>query len=112
MDEYSREVHKLYRVLMSVLSINLGLEPSYLEKAFGKGASHVLRINYYPPCPQPHLTLGLGSHSDAGGLTFLLQDEVLGLELKKGDNWVLVKSIPNALSVNIGDQLQVHIPFF
>jgi isopenicillin N synthase-like dioxygenase len=107
MDEYSRAVHKLYKLLMSMLSINLGLEPEYLETAFGAGASHVLRINYYPTCPQPHLTLGLGSHSDVGGLTILLQDEVLGLELKKDENWILVEPIPNALAINIGDQLQV-----
>lgn len=106
-DEYSREIHNLYRNLMAVLSINLGLKSAYLERAFGKGASHVLRINYYPPCPQPHLTLGLGSHSDAGGMTFLLQDEVLGLQVKKNDKWTLVKPISNAILVNIADQLQI-----
>lgn len=106
-DEYSRKIYDLYRVLMAVLSVNLGLKSSYLETAFGKGASLVLRINYYPPCPQPHLTLGLGPHSDAGGMTFLLQDEVIGLQVKKDDVWVSVKPIPNAILVNIADQLQI-----
>lgn len=94
---------------MKVLSLNLGLEEGYLQKSFGgEGVGACLRVNFYPRCPQPDLTLGLSSHSDPGGLTILLpDDDVAGLQVLKDEKWVTVKPIPNAFIVNIGDQVQV-----
>ncbi|KAK7320595.1 hypothetical protein VNO77_30217 [Canavalia gladiata] len=108
-DEYGRELVKLCGRLMKVLSINLGLEEEFLEKAFGgEEIGACLRVNYYPKCPQPELTLGLSSHSDPGGMTLLLSDEkVSGLQVLKGDHWITVKPAPYAFIVNIGDQIQV-----
>lgn len=95
---------------MRVFSKNLGLEEDHLIKAFG-GDDNVgacLRVNFYPKCPQPDLTLGLSSHSDPGGMTILLPDEnVAGLQVRRGDCWLTVKPIPNAFIINIGDQIQV-----
>ena len=43
-----------------------------------------MRLNYYPPCPQPEKIIGLASHNDAGGLTILSQgNEDKGLQLWK-----------------------------
>lgn len=95
---------------MKVLSINLGLEDDFLQKAFGgEDIGACIRVNYYPKCPQPELTLGLSSHSDPGGITLLLpDDQVHGLQVRKGDNWITVKPVRNAFIVNIGDQIQVN----
>lgn len=108
-DEYSKEVVKLCGVLMKVLSLNLGLGEEYLHHAFGGGnIGACLRVNFYPKCPQPDLTLGLSSHSDPGGMTILLPDQhVPGLQVRKLDNWITVKPAPHAFIVNIGDQIQV-----
>ncbi|OAY41489.1 jasmonate-induced oxygenase 2 [Manihot esculenta] len=108
--EYGSEVVSLGGKLMRVFSKNLGLEEDHLIKAFG-GDDNVgacLRVNFYPKCPQPDLTLGLSSHSDPGGMTILLPDEnVAGLQVRRGDCWLTVKPIPNAFIINIGDQIQV-----
>jgi isopenicillin N synthase-like dioxygenase len=40
-------------------------------------------------------------------MSVLLQDETGGLQVKKGNKWVGVAPVPNALVINIGDQLQV-----
>lgn len=108
-EEYLEEVVKLGQRLMKVFSSNLGLEEDYLQKAFGgeeNGAC--LRVNFYPKCPQPDLTLGLSSHSDPGGLTILLPDhDVPGLQVRRGDKWITVKPAQHAFIVNIGDQIQV-----
>nr|XP_043637421.1 jasmonate-induced oxygenase 3-like [Erigeron canadensis] len=109
--EYSEQVLKLCGKLMKVLSLNLGSEDEdYLENAFGgkQGIGASLRVNLYPKCPQPDLTLGISPHSDPGGITILLPDDrVSGLQVRKGDAWVTVKPIPNAFIVNLADQLQV-----
>ncbi|KAG4962221.1 hypothetical protein AAZX31_14G056700 [Glycine max] len=108
-DEYGRELVKLCGRLMKVLSINLGLEEDALQKAFGgEDVGACMRVNFYPKCPRPELTLGLSSHSDPGGMTLLLSDDqVPGLQVRKGNNWITVKPLPHAFIVNIGDQIQV-----
>ncbi|RWR75066.1 2-oxoglutarate-dependent dioxygenase [Cinnamomum micranthum f. kanehirae] len=69
--------------------------------------SRLLVAHYYPYCPQPDLTLGIGSHMDPGVLTVVLQDQVGGLQVKHGEEWVEVKPIHGAIVVNIGDLLQM-----
>ncbi|KAJ9545650.1 hypothetical protein OSB04_025357 [Centaurea solstitialis] len=109
MEEYSNEILRLGATLLKVFSINLGLKEDYLQNAFGgRDVETCLRANFYPKCPQPDLTLGLSSHSDPGGVTFLLPDkQVCGLQVRKGDQWITVKPACHAIIVNIGDQLQV-----
>ncbi|XP_027332400.1 probable 2-oxoglutarate-dependent dioxygenase JRG21 isoform X2 [Abrus precatorius] len=108
-DEYGRELVKLCGRLMKVLSKNLGLEEDFLQNAFGgEDIGACLRVNFYPKCPQPDLTLGLSSHSDPGGMTLLLaDDQVPGLQVRRGHNWITVKPVPHAFIVNIGDQIQI-----
>ncbi|KAH6806864.1 2-oxoglutarate and oxygenase superfamily protein [Perilla frutescens var. frutescens] len=107
--EYSKELVKLGGKLMKIFSKNLGLDENYLQEAFGgEGMSACMRVNYYPKCPQPDLTLGLSPHSDPGGFTLLLPDEaVSGLQVRRGGRWLTVNPVVNAFIVNLGDQLQV-----
>lgn len=112
-DEYGKEVVKLCGRLMKILSINLGLGEDILQNAFGgENIGACLRVNFYPKCPQPDLTLGLSSHSDPGGMTLLLPDnQVPGLQVRRGNNWITVKPARHAFIVNIGDQIQVPLFF-
>ncbi|GAB2211022.1 hypothetical protein Droror1_Dr00016313 [Drosera rotundifolia] len=109
-EQYLQQVTQLGTTLMKLLSLNLGLNPKRLLDAFG-GEDDIgacLRVNFYPRCPQPDLTLGLSSHSDPGGMTLLLPDpNVPGLQVRKDGKWVTVKPEPHAFIVNIGDQIQV-----
>ncbi|OIW07744.1 hypothetical protein TanjilG_11902 [Lupinus angustifolius] len=108
-DDYGKEVVKLSGRLMKALSINLGLGEDFLQNAFGgEDIGACLRVNFYPKCPKPDLTLGLSSHSDPGGMTMLLpDDQVPGLQVRKCDHWITVKPHRYAFIVNIGDQIQV-----
>ncbi|KAL3630753.1 Protein DOWNY MILDEW RESISTANCE 6 [Castilleja foliolosa] len=103
---YCMEIRQLGLRLQEAISESLGLDKDYINKSLGQQGQH-MAINYYPPCPEPELTFGLPAHTDPNTLTILLPDmEVTGLQLLKDGQWLAVKPIPNALVVNIGDQLQ------
>ncbi|CAH9094576.1 unnamed protein product [Cuscuta europaea] len=71
--------------------------------------SRRININYYPKCPNPDLTVGVGRHSDISTLTLLLQDDIGGLYVRKLENdaWSHVPPVKGALVINIGDALQI-----
>lgn len=105
-DSYGKEVKSLITRLLAIMSKNLGMEDDHLQKNF-ELYNLFFRANYYPPCPQPDLVLGTHGHKDHGSLTILLQDKDMdGLQVCKDGKWFSVDPIPNALVVNIGDQLQ------
>ncbi|XAR65947.1 Flavonol synthase [Bertholletia excelsa] len=108
-EEFAAEVVRLGGRLLKALSINLGVNEEFLQNAFGgQDIGACLRINFYPKCPQPDLTLGLSSHSDPGGMTLLLPDsDVPGLQVRRDGRWITVKPARHAFIVNIGDQIQV-----
>ncbi|KAJ0961957.1 hypothetical protein J5N97_029785 [Dioscorea zingiberensis] len=67
-----------------------------------------MRMNYYPPCPKANQVLGINPHTDAGGLTLLLQvRDVQGLQIKRKGKWLPVEPLEHALVVNIGDALEI-----
>ncbi|XP_030522744.1 jasmonate-induced oxygenase 2-like [Rhodamnia argentea] len=107
-EEYAQELEKLAHELMGLIARSLGLPTNRFDEFFEDQTS-LVRLNHYPPCPAPHLALGVGRHKDSGALTILAQDEVGGLEVKRKSDgeWVQVKPIPNAFVINVGDVIQV-----
>lgn len=70
-------------------------------------------MNYYPACAQANKVIGLTPHSDATGLTLLVQiNDVQGLQIKKDGKWIPVQPLAGAIVVNIGDILEVIMIFF
>lgn len=99
---------KLAQMILGLISESLGLPCSSIEEAVGEIYQNIT-ISYYPPCPQPELTLGLQSHSDFGAITLLIQDDVEGLQLYKDGQWLTVPPISDAILVLIADQTEVFI---
>ncbi|KAL4563076.1 hypothetical protein LXL04_027107 [Taraxacum kok-saghyz] len=102
-------VKRLFGALMDKLDVKL--EDSRIDALLG---TRMVNMNFYPPCPNPDLTVGVGRHSDVTTLTILLQDDIGGLYVKKYENlsplneeWVDIPPIHGALVVNIGDTLQI-----
>jgi isopenicillin N synthase-like dioxygenase len=94
--------------ILELMEKALKMENNDMKNLFEDGMQGV-RINYYPPCPQPELVIGLNPHSDAVGLTILLQlNEMEGLQIRKDGMWMPIKPLPNAFIVNIGDILEVN----
>ncbi|KAG6653171.1 jasmonate-induced oxygenase 2-like [Carya illinoinensis] len=106
--EYAQEMVKLAYKSMELVAQSLGL-PADSFRGFFKDQTSFIRLNHYPPCPDPELALGVGRHKDGGALTILAQDDVGGLEVKRKTDgeWVRVKPTPNAYIINVGDIVQV-----
>ena len=113
--EYLKTSVMMVRKLLEVLMENLGVKPdnSKIDALIG---SKMVNMNFYPTCPNPELTVGVGRHSDLGALTVLLQDGIGGLYVKVEDDienvgkkgeWMEIPPIDGAIVINVGDALQV-----
>ncbi|KAK7401738.1 hypothetical protein VNO78_13450 [Psophocarpus tetragonolobus] len=107
LEVYSMEMKDLAMVIIGYMGKALKIEEKEISKLFEDGIQ-LMRMNYYPPCPEPEKVIGLTPHSDGIGLTILLQvNEVEGLQIRKDGLWIPVKPLPNAFIVNVGDILEI-----
>ena len=107
-EEYNKEILRITYQLLELLSEGLVLSGKILESHLGgEEIETEMKINMYPPCPQPQLALGVEPHTDMSALTILVPNDVPGLQVWKDGNWVAVDYLPNALFVHIGDQVEV-----
>ncbi|XP_050233393.1 scopoletin 8-hydroxylase-like [Mercurialis annua] len=112
--EYLQTSMQMVKKILYVLMEKLGVEVDD-EKIEALVGLKMVNMNFYPKCPNPELTVGVGRHSDMGTLTVLLQDEIGGLYVKAEDTingmkkgeWIEIPPFPGALVINIGDTLQI-----
>ncbi|OMP12297.1 Oxoglutarate/iron-dependent dioxygenase [Corchorus olitorius] len=90
---------KLAEEVMELLCEGIGLESSRF-KELSCSSQRLLVGGYYPYCPQPDLTLGLAPHTDSGTITILLTNQISGLQVKHGQEWVDVQPLPGAIISN------------
>ncbi|CAN6676212.1 unnamed protein product [Malus baccata var. baccata] len=96
--EYAKEIGRLMKTLLGLLSQGLGVENDCLQKKLGDNPTLKAPRNYHPPCPDHEVTLGLAIHTDLNALTVLKQiDGVTGLQVIKDGKWVVVDSLPQCL---------------
>ena len=87
---------------------SLDLDESSFLKQYGEQIKLDARFNFYPRCRNPDLVLGVKPHADGSAITILLQDkEVEGLQFMKDNEWFNAPIVPDALLVNVGDQVEV-----
>lgn len=107
LEAYFKETENLAMKLLQLMAETLRIDKKEIAEMFEDGLQ-TTRMTYYPPCPQPELVMGLTPHSDATGITVLLQvNGVEGLQVKKDGVWSPVKILPEALVVNVGDVLEI-----
>ena len=108
LEQYSRTLKELAMKILYVMARALGMKTEDMNVLFEQDGTQMMRINYYPPCPQPERVMGLCPHTDAIDLAILLQvNETEGLQIKKDGAWTPVPYLPDAFVVNIGDILEI-----
>ncbi len=110
--EYFGAVNRLAMRLTLLIGDSLG-DRAAIEAASARSDTSFLRLNFYPVedplAGEADEAAGLGvhHHTDSGTLTVLLQDEVAGLQVYRDGRWYGVPPIAGALTINIGDMVQV-----
>ncbi|MFV2008053.1 MAG: isopenicillin N synthase family dioxygenase [Longimicrobiales bacterium] len=115
--EYYKECERLGFELLGALCLDLGLARDALFEHFAPAHTSFVRLNYYPltdPLDSDEAAdatdlgdMALHHHTDAGALTILLQDDVGGLQVLAGGDWIDVTPTPGAFVINVGDMMQV-----
>nr|XP_043611145.1 protein SRG1-like isoform X2 [Erigeron canadensis] len=96
LETYSTEMKKLALSILGQMAKALGMDTQEMTELFQDGYQ-AMRMNYYPPCPEPKMALGFSPHSDADALTILYQlNETEGLQILKDGKW----SIEHQATVN------------
>ncbi|XP_076889476.1 hyoscyamine 6-dioxygenase-like [Bidens hawaiensis] len=101
---YLVEIQKLSARLLDMICEGLGLKEGYFKDT---SELQLLSSNFYPPCPDPSLTLGILPHIDPSLITLVYQGGTTGLQFLKDGQWVNVGASPNAFVVNLGNQLEI-----
>ncbi|KAL5078867.1 hypothetical protein RYX36_007288 [Vicia faba] len=107
LETYCLELKRVCITTIKHIEKALKVKPNEMVEIFDD-IGQTMRVNYYPPCPQPENVIGLNPHSDAAALTILLQaSDVEGLQIKKDGQWIPIKPLINAFVINVGDILEI-----
>lgn len=113
MEEYQIKMKgladRLIRLIFKFLDISDEEIMKLLSSTNDFGQSYAaLRLNSYPPCPDPSGVMGLAPHTDTSLFTIVHQARNDGLQIfKDGVGWVPLSPMSGTLIVNVGDLLHI-----
>ncbi|KAK2995937.1 hypothetical protein RJ640_003729 [Escallonia rubra] len=97
---------KAGQLVESIINDCLGLPPNVLKGYnHDRSEDHMQAYHYFPATGTDNI--GAAEHQDANCVTFVFQDDVGGLEVRKDSEWIRVNPAKGALVVNVGDVIQV-----
>lgn len=107
LDRYSQDMRQIAVALTRFMAMGLEIESQELYNAYEEG-QYQIRMNYYPPCPQPERVMGLTPHVDIPGFALLLDcGDTPGLQVLKDDHWIFVEPLDGAIVVNMGQITEI-----
>lgn len=93
-------------VVESIINECLNLPPNFLKEYNNVRSSDFLVSLHYLPASEIGNS-GKSEHEDGNVLTFVLQDDIGGLEVHHNGEWIPVPPAEGTLVVNLGDVIQV-----
>ena len=106
--DFMAEMRLLGEAVLRALAEGLGLGADAFDRFLEKPIL-LLSPRHYPP-QSGHITkkrLGVGAHTDYGFVTFVLQDEVGGLQVLGADGqWIEATPLAGSFVCNIGELLE------
>ena len=105
---YYAAVRGLGDHLMMLVALSLELPEDYFAAMYAQPAGNV-RLIHYPPQPADAAfnQIGAGAHTDWGGITLLLQDDIGGLEVcNAAGEWIAAPPLAGTFVINLGDLVQ------
>lgn len=103
--DYLAALTDLGHALMRGVAMSLGLEPGHFRDRYMRDPTILFRTFHYPPVEVGTESWGVGEHTDYGVLTILKQDDVGGLQVKSGGEWIDAPPVEDSFVCNVGDML-------
>ena len=105
---YISQMMQLGTIIMQAMTAALDYPAHQFENHFKpdqEDAHAMLRLLHYPATKNNQL--GVGAHVDSGFISFLLQDDIGGLQIfNQNKQWINVPPLANHFVVNIGEMLK------
>ncbi|MEO0495240.1 MAG: 2-oxoglutarate and iron-dependent oxygenase domain-containing protein [Actinomycetota bacterium] len=94
-------------IALRALAVGLGLPIDHFDPGFVPESDVHLKIIRYPASESGEADgQGVGLHADTGLLTFILQDDVGGLQVELGDQLIDAPPRPGTYLMNLGEMLE------
>ncbi|CAI9112178.1 OLC1v1012584C1 [Oldenlandia corymbosa var. corymbosa] len=106
MEELFIYFSKVGELIESIINECLGLPNNFLkEYNDDRSWDFMVALHYFPATEKENN--GITEHEDGNCITFVVQDEAGGLEVRKNGQWIPVIPEPGKIVVNISDVIQV-----
>ncbi|KAJ0049350.1 hypothetical protein Pint_15215 [Pistacia integerrima] len=106
LEEVFSHLTKTCSLIESIVNECLDLPPNFLkEYNHDRSWDFMAALRYFPATEAENN--GITEHEDGNCVTFVFQDQVGGLEVKKNDQWIPVTPAQDTIVVNLGDVIQV-----
>ena len=104
--EWMRVMDRLGLTLLRAIALGVGQPGDYFDRYFTPRGDPHLKIIHYPPLDEDGADQGVGMHHDSGLLSFVLQDDVGGLEVEHDGRILHAEPRPGTYVVNLGEMMQ------
>jgi isopenicillin N synthase-like dioxygenase len=104
--EWMNALDRVGLTLMRAIATGLEQPSDLFDRYFTPRGDPHLKIIHYPPLDEIGSDQGVGMHHDSGLLSFVLQDDIGGLEVEHDGEIVSAAPRPGTYVVNLGEMLQ------
>ncbi|MEM7093752.1 MAG: 2-oxoglutarate and iron-dependent oxygenase domain-containing protein [Actinomycetota bacterium] len=104
--EWMEALHGVGVSVVEAIALGLDQPADRFSRGFVPDHDLHVKIIRYPVNPDPVVDQGVGLHHDTGVATFILQNDVAGLQVMVDDALVTAEPIPGTYVLNLGAMLQ------